>query len=368
MTLSRSAALLRSRVLSATTAAADCGDFRSRVLAAIRTVVPFDGGCLAATDPATLLPTALTTVGFDSPEAVMLAAASEYGADPPANSFSSLSRLGTPVRISREVGEGAWRHSHHYTDLLAPFGLCDEVRMVFRARDGRAWGMATLSRAPGRPFDDEAARTLGASLGVIGEGMRRTLLRHSWPEVSPGGGGAPDEEGPAVVVLRDNVVEDLTPEAARVLQRIGWGGAAPVALAGLRYRHHGTDSVRVRTHSGTWVVLRVGELGDDRLAVTIERARPPEVVALMAAVHGLTARETEVLAKVLAGQSRGAIGRDLHISAWTVQDHLKSIYAKTGVNSRQALVAQLVFDQYLPRIGTPLGPGGWFVDTPAESR
>ena len=33
--------------------------------------------------------------------------------------------------------------------------------------------------------------------------------------------------------------------------------------------------------------------------------------------------------------------RSLHLSPWTVQDHLRSAFAKTGVTSRGALVARL---------------------------
>ena len=95
----------------------------------------------------------------------------------------------------------------------------------------------------------------------------------------------------------------------------------------------------------------------------MEPAQPPEVVSLVAAVHGLTAREADVLAEVLAGHPRDVIAGALNISPYTVQDHLKSIFTKTGTQSRQTLVSHLVFDQYLPRMGAPVGPRDWFVDS-----
>lgn len=346
----------------ATAEAADSADLRSRVLDAIRAVVPFDSACMATVDPATLVPTALTTVGYDDPRAVLWAAQSEYGADPPANSFRSIVRLVTPVRLSRDVGDDRWPDSRHYAELCAPFGLRDELRAVFFARDGRPWGMATMTRGPGPPFDHDCLRVLAPSLRDVGEGMRVTLTRQ--PHVGPPGAGGAEQEGqgPAVVVVGpDDAVVDATPRATELLRQVTLGGQAP-ALAALQFRHFGVESLRVPTHDGRWLVLRTGPFGDDRVTVTIEQARPPDVVAIVAAVHGLTPRETDVLTEVLAGHSRDVIARTLFISPYTVQDHLKSIFAKTGVNSRQSLLAQLVFDQYLPRLGAPVGARGWFTD------
>jgi hypothetical protein len=64
------------------------------------------------------------------------------------------------------------------------------------------------------------------------------------------------------------------------------------------------------------------------------------------------------------------IASRLHLSAYTVQDHLRSIFDKVGVSARGELVARLLFDHYAPSLAeqAPIAPTGWFAPTSAAER
>lgn len=67
---------------------------------------------------------------------------------------------------------------------------------------------------------------------------------------------------------------------------------------------------------------------------------------------------------MLRGRSTKQIAAALGISAYTVQDHLKAVFDKTGVRSRGELASTLLNEHYEPRRprGLTPGPYGWFLE------
>jgi DNA-binding CsgD family transcriptional regulator len=90
--------------------------------------------------------------------------------------------------------------------------------------------------------------------------------------------------------------------------------------------------------------------GARRIAVIIEPAQPARVASLLMAAYGLTEREQEITQLVLQGNSTAEIAKQLVVSVHTVQQHLKSIFDKTGVRSRRELVGKVFFSHYEPRV------------------
>jgi DNA-binding CsgD family transcriptional regulator len=98
----------------------------------------------------------------------------------------------------------------------------------------------------------------------------------------------------------------------------------------------------MRTDGGQWLLVNASVLDDGGagdVAVVMQPAPAAAVLDTALRAYGLTGREREVAALVLRGHSAKAIASSLVISPWTVQDHMKAIYEKTGLRSRAELVA-----------------------------
>ncbi len=90
----------------------------------------------------------------------------------------------------------------------------------------------------------------------------------------------------------------------------------------------------------------MGDGPDAPVAVLLEPARRAEMASVIVDAYGFTDGERRVTELVAHGLSTQQIAARLHLSSYTVQDHLKSIFAKSGTGSRGDLVARLFVDHY----------------------
>ncbi len=244
-------------------------------------------------------------------------------------------------------------------------GFGHELRIVLRHQH-TGWGGAGLMRRTGAaPFDDDEQAFLRRVAPSITAAIRASLVRSVAGPVAVD----PERQGPAVVVVDGVDVVEATPAAQRWLAHLGAGdrghGEMPAVLAAVAIAaaNGRTVAQRARTVDGTWLTMRSAPLGGRRGIVTIDEAGPPDVVAILSAALGLSSRETDVVVEVLRGSSTKEIAAALHLSSYTVQDHLKAVFHKADVNSRRELIAEVFFGIYAPRLGQPVGPDGFFADT-----
>jgi DNA-binding CsgD family transcriptional regulator len=260
-----------------------------------------------------------------------------------------------------------------WRQFVAPYGGDQQLLLALRGRGGAPWGMLALYRNGDQPrFTDRERQFLVRIAASLGEGARRALLMGEALEPdqvhAPDGEGA-DPHGPGLVVLDDGwAVESLTPDAEHWLAEMpdsSWRTTrtlptAVLAVASRAMRSKiGMDSpgevavARARTASGRWLRLHGAPLvsaAGRRVAVIVEPADAADIAPLLMSMYELSEREQAVTRLVLQGESTDAIARQLWLSPHTVQQHLKSIFAKTGVQSRRDLVGKIFFTHYEPRV------------------
>ena len=328
---------------------------------AVAGVVPhYMTPCWFTLDPASLLVTShYQTEVLEIPAEWF---AHEYYADD-AHKFADIARSERGFSTIHEATCGDPSRSIGWQNFVKPFGGDQELLVALRTRGGEPWGILGLYREPNRPlFDADDIRFLKEIAPLLAEGAKRGLLI----------GEAADPDGsdaPGLIILRDDwSVESLTPGVARWLDELADGdwqahGRLPpslLAVAGraLRTAEHPDAPgevafARVLSPAGRWMLLHGAALvanGARRIAVIIEPAHPARISPLLMSAYGLTEREQDVTRLVLQGNATVEIAASLHVSAATVQQHLKSIFEKTGVRSRRELVGKVFFAHYEPRV------------------
>jgi DNA-binding CsgD family transcriptional regulator len=331
-------------------------------------LIDFDSSCWLSLDPSTLLPTGHFTREVAS-DHLMELAANEFLEDD-VNKFADLARTGRPVGILSQATHGHPLMSPRFANILAPhgYGEGDELRATFRDGDG-VWGCVAVHRRVGT-FSERDADVVAEMSSYIGGGIRRAVLATG---LAVGNG----HDSPGVIVLRgDDTLESMTSSARRWLNEIvdatGVNSPVPLVVTSLadkaRQAFDGTTdevaAIRVPRKSGGWLLMHAALLegGDDlgSVVVTLHPAAQPQIASLIVEAYGLSKREREVTRLVLAGLSTEEMADNLHVSTYTVQDHLKAIFAKVGVHSRRELVAQIFLQHYAPRLdaGSGVRPNG----------
>jgi DNA-binding NarL/FixJ family response regulator len=315
--------------------------------------VPFDGACLSAFDPATLLPTRCAVDNRLSPAATLRLYELE-ARQPDFDTDTGIATVGRPVPGDPD------RCIRQHTSRR-PSWSGDQLRAALTSTTG-TWGALTLLRAAERPHFTEADVRFVASLAApLADGLRRTTL------VGNAIGEAPPDAG-LVVLGSDDAVETSNEAGAQWLDELEESDRPAELLptvvravaARTRRTAGGSDTTlaraRVRTRGGRWAVVHGSLLGDGAdapVAVMLELARPPDLAPLIADVYGLTEQERRVTELVARGCTTSEIASRLHLSAYTVQDHLKAIFDRIDVRSRGELVARLFFDHSAPTLTAP---------------
>jgi DNA-binding CsgD family transcriptional regulator len=333
-------------------------DFSLEAARIIRRAVPFDGVCVLTLDPVARVPTGEVVEG-GLPDAARTRMADIEFAGIDLNTFAGLLQARCPAATLSAATGGELDRSLRQREVRAPSGFGDELRAVL-VEGSTPRGALTLLRTSERPpFTADETALVASATKPLASGLRRALLGPARMAV---GGDERPASGVAILAAdgtcarADDVAERWLAELN--VDRPGGGLPRVVTALARRARTGNPDApapteARVRTASGTWLVVRASALGRDadaEVAVVLEPARSAQLAPLMADAYGLTERERMITEHVAHGLATEDIAARELISPFTVQDHLKSIFEKVGVRSRGELVARIFFDPEPPRL------------------
>ncbi len=317
-------------------------EFSSNIASAIRAAIPFDGWCLFGVDPLTGLRT--VQFGQNGTEGTAWMAQNEAVMHD-VNNYRDLAAAAYPAGWLSRSHQAA-RTSPRLNEILLPQGYSSELRLVLKSR-GLVWGALVLFRSkPGPGFTDDDA----AEICHLGEPLAQAIRTYTARSTLTPGATLP--AGVINVDAADRLsvsseaqtwIDDLVPGGddetyARDVTRVVFEAAHALR------RGRGNDAVcTVRTVSGRWMRLEAIAQPDDsdNVTVVLHDATASQRAGALAAYFQLTGRERQVVDQLYAGRAANQIGRKLGISTFTVNEHLRAIYRKSGSRSRQELLARL---------------------------
>jgi DNA-binding CsgD family transcriptional regulator len=340
----------RERVERICASVVDARTVRLEVLETVRRAVGFDAYAWLLTDPETTVGTAPLADVPCLPELPRLIRLKYLT---PVNRWTTLNE--TPVALLHGATDGDLSQSLLWRELLAAHAVRDVASLVFRDRFG-CWGFLDLWRSGSAAiFGSEEAIFLADIAGWVTTALRRAQANTFAGD--PARGQA--RLGPVVLLLSPDLdVLGQTPDTHEYLRVLvpPAEGRPPIpanaynVAAQLLAVESGVDlnppSARVHLSAGLWVTLRAARIGNDgrredrNIAVTIEETSAGERVTLFARAFGLSGRETELLGHLATGSDTRELARRMFVSEHTVQDHLKSIFAKTSVHNRPILLSR----------------------------
>lgn len=341
---------------------------------AFHDVARFGWCSVMTTDPSTMLPSGGVVEGFSKADCAPFWDTELL--DPDFNKFTDLVRRVEPIGTLADAVDGDLERSPRYQKLYRAIRAADELRVAFVAGT-TCIGVGVFVRPEeAGTFSPEEVQAVRQLLPLATNTLRRALGRvihkaTSQPPVvlildangevmniSVGGQRVLEEleislDGGGVRSLEDGTVDGASSQGRRGQRSVVTSEVLKVATLKARWsRSTSSFTTRVRGDSGQWLRLHVSPLEGDAgfVAVTVETARPDDLVPILLDSYGLTDRETEIVLLLCRGLSAREIAGELSISPHTVRDYVKTIYEKADVNSRGELVARLfsnhVMDQF----------------------
>jgi DNA-binding CsgD family transcriptional regulator len=319
----------------------------SETLRQLQRVAGYTEGLAMAFDPSVLIPIEFVATFPLEPVSARVACRNEQQEDD-VNKFRDLAVAAFPVAALSADHDVECASSPRWQGLLLPGGRRQELRAALVDAHGWCWGAVALYRRNHVRF---SRSDLGATADLV-PSRASDLARSLVAERAPGSPSEPtlllmDKSG-AVLDAPDRAVRWM--DRVRSADRVDRVGMVLASLAAriVRMCDGGEDQrpvrVRMRSGGGIWTTLIAEPLRSEStmaLPVVVMATDFGQLFPLQVAAFSLSDREADLVRQVLEGLDTKTIARRMSISGLTVQDHLKSIFQKTGVHSRRELVYRL---------------------------
>ncbi|GAA1030699.1 MULTISPECIES: helix-turn-helix transcriptional regulator [Amycolatopsis] len=236
--------------------------------------------------------------------------------------------------------------------MFGSYGVGCELRVVLRTARGM-WGTIALLRAEHtQPFTEHDT----ASVAMLTTALVGVLRRHV--VIEPLTPAQPARPAGVLILGADDRIRAATPDGRdwrdQLHQRDAgpdWALDAGLSILAKEARARGDNPrtaaplfVGPAASYGHWVAAQAQALDGDStgdVAVVFQQATGDLLLPYFGDWHGLTARERQVVSQLCQGTAAKQIARHLTVSVHTVNEHLKSVYRKTGAEGRDHLVAAL---------------------------
>ncbi|MEC1178413.1 LuxR C-terminal-related transcriptional regulator [Metasolibacillus meyeri] len=323
----------------------DSYHFRKRILELIKRKIPYEAYCFTTVDPQTLLSTgALTDERIELLHPQLFE--NEYNGED-LNRYTELLEKKIYCQTIFEATKGDMSRSKRFQEILAPNGFIDELRAVLVYKN-HCYGFLTLYRIEEQGvFCQAEIDALNQSLASIAQRLKESIS-HSF-QTRKSVDETITETG---IIILDQTLNVISTNQMG-LKFLVWlrqeeqieSNRLPRPIRAICSQDKGADASKMVLYAFNhlFMTLTVSQLftPSTPIALLIERISPNEAKKILLSLYHLTSREYELVELLLEGKSTKCIANELSISAYTVQDHLKSIFLKVDVNSRRELVGKI---------------------------
>ncbi|HEX7277307.1 MAG TPA: hypothetical protein VF244_08025 [Acidimicrobiales bacterium] len=328
----------------------------------LRPALGYDASTFCTIDPPTLLWTSRSVIGLDSgPERESNALGFEFRADD-INNLPNLLMQQMPIGSLFSASGGNISRALRYDSLLRELDLSDELRAVVRS-EGLNWGVLTLYRKrPAEPFTYKELRAVRDALEPLGQLLRLRMLRSAAEDP-----GTLDHPPGLLAVSAEGAVTETSPAAAARLATVDDPSAVPAAVAQVVAAFNAGDALaHVTLPSGeeVSVTLHASVGADGTLAVVVEEDRIVGLDQHVVDDYKFTDDEVEILLFYATDRPTRTMAQILAIDAFTIQEWLMSMLAKTGTHNRRDFLAAIFASHNEDKFkaGARPSPYGFFLD------